>query len=135
VVATFNGPMPTGATVADNGRIFVNFPRWGDNVEYTVAEIKDGKTVPYPNADINRYADGDDPANRLVSAQSVVVDPAGNRLWILDTSSIAFGPVKPGGPKLVADLSTNQIIRKIIFPAQPLSRRILEGSAQLPSTA
>jgi sugar lactone lactonase YvrE len=117
VVATFNGPMPTGVTVA-NGRIFVNFPKWGDNVEYTVAEVKDGKTLPYPNADINRYADGDDPAAKLVSVQSVVVDPTGNRLWILDTSSIAFGPVKPGGSKLIAvDLNTNQIAKKIIFPA------------------
>ena len=26
VVATFNGPMPTGVSVANNGRIFVNFP-------------------------------------------------------------------------------------------------------------
>src|SRR5271170_7484294 len=79
VVATFNGPMPTGVTVANNGRIFVNFPRWGDNVEYTVAEVKDGKTIPYPNADINHFADGDDPSDRLVSVQSVVVDPTGNR--------------------------------------------------------
>jgi sugar lactone lactonase YvrE len=118
VVATFNGPMPTGVTVANYGRIFVNFPKWGDNVEYTVAEIKDGKTLPYPNADMNHYADGDHPADKLVSVQSVVVDPTGNRLWILDTSSIAFGPVKPGGPKLVAiDLNTNQIVKKIIFPA------------------
>jgi len=118
VVATFNGPMPTGVTVSNAGRIFVNFPRWGDNVEHTVAEVKDGKTLPYPNADINRYAEGDDPANKLVSVQSVVVDPTGNRLWILDTSSIAFGPVKSGGPKLIAvDLSTNQVVKKIIFPA------------------
>src|SRR5271170_5938019 len=118
VVATFGGPMPTGVTVANSGRIFVNFPRWGDNVEYTVAEVKDGKTIPYPNADINHFADGDDPSDRLVSVQSVVVDPIGNRLWILDTSSIAFGPVKPGGPKLIAvDLNTNRIIKKIVFPA------------------
>ncbi|MBZ5654929.1 MAG: SMP-30/gluconolactonase/LRE family protein [Acidobacteriia bacterium] len=118
VVTTFNGPMPTGVTVANDGRIFVNFPRWGDNVEYTVAEVKDGKTLPYPNADINRYVDGDDPAAKLISVQSVVVDPSGNRLWILDTASIAFGPVKPGGPKLLAvDLNTNQVERKIIFPA------------------
>ena len=118
VVATFNGPMPTGVTVANSGRIFVNFPRWGDDVEYTVAEVKDGKTLPYPNAEINHYADADDPADKLVSVQSVVVDPTGNRLWILDTASIAFGPIKPGGPKLIAvDLRTNQVVKKITFPA------------------
>ena len=117
-VAIFNGPMPTGVTVANNGRIFVNFPKWGDNVEYTVAEVKDGKTLPYPNAEINHYANGDNPADKLVSVQSVVVDPTGARLWVLDTSSIAFGPVQPGGPKLIAvDLNTNQIVKKIVFPA------------------
>jgi sugar lactone lactonase YvrE len=118
VVATFNGPMPTGVTVANNGRIFVNFPKWGDDVDYTVAEVKGGTTIPYPNAEINHYAQGDNPAEKLISVQSVVVDPTGNRLWILDTGSIAFGPVAPNGGKLIAvDLATNQIVKKIIFPA------------------
>ena len=117
VVATFNGPMPTGVTVANNGRIFVNFPRWGDNVENTVAEVKDGKTIPYPSAEINRYDEGDNSADKLVSVQSVVVDPSGDRLWIVDTGSIAFGPVKQGGAKLLAvDLNTNRVIQKIVFP-------------------
>ena len=44
VVATFDGAMPTGVSVANDGRIFLNFPRWGDDVEYTVAELRDGKT-------------------------------------------------------------------------------------------
>lgn len=119
VVATFSGPMPTGVTVSNSGRIFVNFPRWGDPVEYTVAEVKDGRTDPYPNTNINHYSDGDNQAEKLVSVQSVVVDPSGNRLWILDTGSIGFGPVKPGGPKLIAvDLNTNQIVKKIIFPVE-----------------
>ncbi|MFZ3339904.1 MAG: L-dopachrome tautomerase-related protein [Terriglobales bacterium] len=117
VVATFSGPMPTGVSVANNGRTFVNFPRWGDDVEYTVAELNHGKTVAYPNAEINRYAEGDDPAGKLVSVQSVVVDPTGDRLWILDTGSLAFGPVKARGGKLIAvDLKTNQITKTIIFP-------------------
>jgi sugar lactone lactonase YvrE len=117
VVATFNGPMPTGVTVANNGRIFVNFPRWGDDVEYTVAEVKDGQTAAYPNGWINRYVGGEKQAEKLVSVQSVVVDPSGQRLWILDTGSIQFGPVKFGGPKLIGiDLATNQIVKKILFP-------------------
>ena len=117
VVATFDGPMPTGVTVSNDGRIFVNFPKWGDAVEYTVAEVKDGKTQPYPDAAINRYAAGDTQADKLVSVQSVVVDPSGKRLWILDTGSIGFGPTTPGGPKLVGvDLATNRIIKKILFP-------------------
>ena len=54
-VATFNGPMPTGVTVSRNNRIFVNFPRWGDDVPYTVAEVVNGKTVAYPDASVNDW--------------------------------------------------------------------------------
>jgi sugar lactone lactonase YvrE len=94
-VATFTGAMPTGVTVSQTGRIFVNFPKWGDRVEYTVAEIKNGRSVPYPNAQINR-PNPKDPTKVLVSVQSVVVDPS-DRLWILDTGSINFQPAPPGG--------------------------------------
>ena len=33
-----------------------------------------------------------------MTAQPVVVDPK-DRLWVLDTGSIQFGPTSPGGPK------------------------------------
>lgn len=114
-VAVFNGPMPTGVTVSQSGRVFVNFPRWGDNVEFTVAELKDGRPVAFPDAEINQFS-ADKVADRLVSVQSVVVDPA-DRLWMLDTGGIEFGPVAAGGPKLVAvDLKTNQVVKTIRFP-------------------
>ena len=54
VVATFDGPMPTGVTVSRTGRIFVNFPKWGDEVAFTVGEIVDGQAVAYPNAATNQ---------------------------------------------------------------------------------
>ena len=114
-VATFFGPMPTGVTVSRSGRIFVNYPKWGDRVDFTVGEIRNGQAVAYPNREINR----EDPAHAgkvLVSVQSVVVDPK-DRLWILDTGSIQFGPTRPGGPKLVGvDLATNQVFKTILFP-------------------
>ena len=53
LVATFDGPMPTGVTVSHKGRIFVNFPRWGDRVDFTVAELRKGKAVAYPDEAIN----------------------------------------------------------------------------------
>lgn len=114
-VATFDGPMPTGVTVSREGRIFVNFPRWGDPVEFTVAEIKEGKAVPFPDAEFNRL-NREKPQSCLVSVQSVVVDPA-DRLWLLDTGTIEMGPTLPGGPKLVAvDLKSNQTLQPITFP-------------------
>lgn len=41
-VFRFYDAMPTGVTVAQDGRIFINFPKWGDDVHFTVGVIKDG---------------------------------------------------------------------------------------------
>lgn len=117
-VAYFNGAMPTGVTVSQKGRIFVNFPKWGDEVPFTVAEVRDGKAIAYPDDAMNQTNPHDlgADAGALVSVQSVVVDPA-DRLWILDTGSPMFQPTKYGGPKLVCvDLEMNQVIKKILFP-------------------
>ena len=99
-VATFDGAMPTGVTVAPNGRIFVNFPQWGDNAPFTVAELVDGKAVPYPDAATNQ-PDPADPAGHFISVQSVVADGA-NRLWVLDTAAPKFSQPQAGGAKLGA---------------------------------
>jgi sugar lactone lactonase YvrE len=119
VVATFSGPMPTGVTVSRKNRIFVNFPRWGDLVPFTVAEIVHGQAVAYPTQEIN---DDQDPLNaaanasHFVSVQSVVVDPA-DHLWVLDTGAPLMGHTVPNGPKLVAiDLATNKVVKTILFP-------------------
>jgi sugar lactone lactonase YvrE len=114
-VAHFRGAMPTGVTVSQQGRIFVNFPKWGDNVEYSVAEIRNGEAFPYPSAEFNRD-EPNAPVASLVSVQSVVVDPI-DRLWILDTGSPMFQPTQYGGPKLVCvDLTTDRVIKTILFP-------------------
>lgn len=131
-VAQFYGPMPTGVTVSRRGRIFVNYPRWGDNVPFTVAEIKNGRAVPYPDLGLNTFGDNgvraslsmeksararNERETSLVGVQSVVVDPL-DRLWILDTGSIMFGPTAPGGPKLVCvNLDTDNVEKVIPFPS------------------
>jgi sugar lactone lactonase YvrE len=113
-VTYFYGAMPTGVTVSRSGRIFVCYPKWGDDVKFTVAEIIDGEEVAYPNQEINQPSSDADP-NALVSVQSVVVDPA-DRLWILDTGSPMFKETEYGGPKLVCvDLETNTVARTILF--------------------
>ena len=113
-VAYFNGAMPTGVTVSHKGRIFVNFPKWGDDVSFTVGEIRNGETIAYPTEAANQ-TDPQDPAAALVSVQSVVVDPA-DRLWILDTGSPLFQPTAYGGPKLVCvDLTADKVTKKILF--------------------
>jgi sugar lactone lactonase YvrE len=117
LVASFNNPMPTGVTVSQQGRIFVNFPRWGDKVEFTVAEVVNGRAVAYPNARVN-VANSERPSESLLSVQSVVVDPS-DRLWILDTGSPLFAPTSYGGSKLVGvDLQNNKIFKTILFPQE-----------------
>jgi len=116
VVHAFDeGPMPTGVSVSHEGRIFVNYPKWGDEVPATVTELRGGDSVPYPDQRWNQPRADDDP-EALVSVQSIVVDPV-DRLWILDTGSPMFRPTRPGGPKLVCvDLATDTVVRTITFP-------------------
>ena len=107
--------MPTGVSVSRTGRTFVNFRKWGDDVGFTVGELRDGQEVAYPSQELNDNRSDADP-DRLVSVQSVVVDPA-DRLWILDTGSPMFQPTEHGGPKLVCvDLTTDEVVRTILFP-------------------
>jgi sugar lactone lactonase YvrE len=112
VVVDIVDQMPTGLTVSDDGRIFLSFPRWGDDVRFTVGEVVDGRVVAFPNEKINTWP-AVDATNQLVSVQSVIVDPAGH-LWLLDTGSLAFTPYVDNGPKLVeVDLSTSEVVRTI----------------------
>lgn len=114
-VFAFHDAMPTGVSVAENGRIFVNFPRWGDAVPFTVGELRDGQVVPYPDLAMNQ-ADPKDPAKGFISVQSVVADGRG-RIWILDTAAPGFASPTPGGAKLVAvDLATNKVVKTLVFP-------------------
>lgn len=114
VVYEFFGAMPTGVAVSLDKRIFVCFPKWGDDVLFTVGEIVDGNLIPYPNVDFNTM-DLNHPSETLISVQSVYVDEK-NILWILDTAAPNFSVPIKGGAKLIAiDLKTNQVIRKYVF--------------------
>ncbi|WP_394705878.1 L-dopachrome tautomerase-related protein [uncultured Hyphomonas sp.] len=114
VVADLTGAMPTGVTVSPDGRIFLNYPQWGDNPEFAVGELRDGQVTAYPDLETNR-AGVDDPDRHFVSVQSVVAD-GDNRLWVLDTGAPGFQEPVPGGAKLVAiDLAENKIAKTIIL--------------------
>jgi sugar lactone lactonase YvrE len=114
LVHTFYGAMPTGVSVSETGRIFICFPKWGDDVKYTVAEIIEDELQPYPNLQTNLV----NPENirmTFISVQSVVADGRGT-LWVLDTAAPNFSEPIKGGAKLVAvDLKTNTIRRVYTF--------------------
>ena len=115
-VAEFNQQL-VGVAVSASGRVFVSFPRNGiDDVKKSVAEVINGKAVPYPNEEINTLNTAE-PATHFLSAQSVYVDSS-DTLWVLDTGNLGSGTALiEGGPKLVAiNLTTNAVTRTIPFP-------------------
>jgi sugar lactone lactonase YvrE len=105
----------TGIAISNEGRIFVNYPRWSDNVPISVAEWIDGEVKPYPNLEMNLWNPQDSPKEHFVCVQSVFVDDA-NNLWILDPANPQFKGVVAGGPKLFkVNLTTNAIERTYFF--------------------
>lgn len=117
LVHAFYGHMPVGVAVNSQGRIFVSYPRWEDPVPYSIAEIKGGKEVPYPNTLINTTPVPYDDTH-FIGVQGLLVDGK-DRLWVLDTGTFNLGPVlDQKAPKLVGiDTRTNQVVKTIHFPA------------------
>ncbi len=106
----------TGIAVSRQGRIFVNFPRWGKDPLYSVAEVlPDGSLRPYPDTDWNRWGkdEAGHPEAHFVCVQSVVVDGS-DFLWVLDPASPAFKGVVPGGAKLVKINLATGIVEQVI---------------------
>ena len=111
----------TGVTVSKDGRIFVNFPRWTEDSAVSVAEVKDGRSVPFPdegwNAWRNARKDEVSARDHWVCVQSVVAH--GDSLWVLDPAAPAMAALVPEGPKLVEiDLRTNKVARTIAFDTE-----------------
>ena len=99
----------TGIAISGKDRIFVNFPRWSENVPISVGELKDGEIVPYPNIDFNN------PTIGFNCIQSVFVD-RNDILWVLETNNPMFMGVKDPGPALYKfDLSKDSLIKKYNF--------------------
>jgi sugar lactone lactonase YvrE len=116
-VAAFKGQQVTGVTVSQEGRVVVNFPRWREGVVASVAEVIDGKSVPYPNTKWNDWKIGQEIHDSVfVAVQSVVAFE--NELYVLDTRNPLFKGVI-GAPKLfVFDLKTNVLKRTYTFPKE-----------------
>ncbi|MBQ7479140.1 MAG: hypothetical protein IJT01_09660 [Selenomonadaceae bacterium] len=50
-----SGHQWTGIAISGMGRMFVNFPTWNDYpADYRIAELVDGKEIPYPSMEWNK---------------------------------------------------------------------------------
>ena len=111
----------TGVAVTEDGRRFVNFPRWTDDAPVSVAEVLPNGTIrAYPDVKWNSWrnakADEMPVGEYFVCVQSIVPDKHGN-LWVLDPGAPGNEKILPGAPKLVkVDLATNQVTKTILAP-------------------
>lgn len=103
--------------VAPDGRRFVNFSRWFGPVPMAVAQIDSaGRLSPYPNLAFSSGDTSRDPRARAVSVQSVVLDPGGRSLWIVDAGNPQLAGPVAGGAKLVEiDLATDTVVRTLML--------------------
>ncbi|KAK9681134.1 hypothetical protein K7432_015744 [Basidiobolus ranarum] len=123
VVHEFYQQLPTGVAVSSDGRMFVSYPRWTDDVRYSVAEIINGKEIPYPSLSMHPQTSEIQSANvtnrsfkdLIVSAQAIELDGQ-DRLWVVDTGSVFRGKTVNEGCKLLCfDLRTNTVVETIVF--------------------
>lgn len=110
-VTSFKGIQVTGITMSDNGRMFVNFPRWRDGVLFSVAEVTDdGSPKPYPDCEMNSWENGNEVSpDQFICVQSVVAYMG--KLYVLDTKNPSMKQVLDVPTIYVFDLQTDQLIK------------------------
>ena len=104
----------TGVAVAEDGRLFVNYPRWSDRYEMAVAEVGADGATAYPNVAWNQWEEGAGWLDHFVHVQSVHVGPRG-RLWVLDTGRVD----EAAGRHAVVyqiDLSSDHVAHTYVVP-------------------
>lgn len=116
-LARFPDHWPSGIAPARDGRIFLSFPRLDPvPAPYTLAELVDGKPVPFPDELVNTIDPGDT-EHRFVSVHGIALGP-GRRLLALDSGATSLAGGDPKAAKLyVIDLDRNAIVHGIGFPA------------------
>lgn len=99
VVASFDGPGPSGIVVLPDGRVFVGFPRHAVNHKgATLGELVKGKVEPYPSREESLPSNRSD-AECLVSIHGMALDRNG-RIWVIDDGKRAGLPIAPGAAKI-----------------------------------
>ncbi|AMR34580.1 gluconolactonase [Mucilaginibacter sp. PAMC 26640] len=129
-VASFGKNQPIGVTVdRSSNRLFVSFPH-AEPFLYGLTEIIDGKRVPYPNEEWNKFMP-DQPETHFVNVQDLYADDR-NCLWVLDSAPAGGAAVigdsksSQGKFKLIQiDLNKNKIKRIYTFDDLPKDKSAL----------
>ncbi|MGI4778403.1 MAG: L-dopachrome tautomerase-related protein [Janthinobacterium lividum] len=97
--------------ITKDSRFFVSMPGV-EGPGPQVAELRDGKFVPYPNLEWSLWNQGANPATTLVHVNTVRIGPNGD-LWVVDAGAMRVGgKAVAGAAKIVCiDLKTNKIRR------------------------
>lgn len=105
-----NLPLPPGnIAVSKTGRVFFTFHPEG-NPRISVAELVDGKPVPYPDDD---FQNGRKETLHFQTPLALRIDHQ-ERLWVLDHGSYGIR----GQPRILAfDLKTNRLVDHYDFPS------------------
>jgi sugar lactone lactonase YvrE len=112
-VTQFKGVQVTGVTVTPEGRIFANFPRWRENVPFSVVEVMpDGTHRPYPDDSWNTWH-GKPVDNSFTCVQSVFAHK--NHLYVLDPSSPLMKGVVGKAKLYRFELTTNKLDKTWTF--------------------
>jgi sugar lactone lactonase YvrE len=107
----------TGVAATPDGRIFVSFPRWSDDVPVSVAVLDAGRIVPWPDDAWNSWRPGEPGERKFVAVQSVVADAEG-KLWVVDTGNPQFRGVVAPGPRLFRfDPASGDLLAAYSFPS------------------
>ncbi|KAA5541295.1 L-dopachrome tautomerase-related protein [Adhaeribacter rhizoryzae] len=112
-IASFEGIQVTGVTISQSGRLFANFPRWHENLPFSVVEVSlNGEYKPYPNEAWNTW-NGKPEENKFTCVQSVVAHE--NSLFVLDPASPMMKGVVGHAMLYEFDLTTDELVNKWTF--------------------
>jgi len=114
-VHEFNDAMPTGVMVSKQGRIFVNYPKWGDEVVFTVGELRNRGSGRLSRPGHQRHRPERSRRRARLRSKRRRRSPGPS----LDPRyrEPLFQPTEESGPKLLCiDLTNDQVIQTILFP-------------------
>lgn len=106
-------PDMSGIAITPDGRIFLSFPRHADNHKgCALAELKEGKLVPFPNKEIT-YPSDRPYAKWLVSPHGMTTDSRGN-IWVIDDGKRAgIDGIPVGAAKVVGFTPAGKLLASI----------------------